>query len=119
MCKKCKKQKVYIRNRSVEEALKKYTVDSNGCHNMITSKDKDGYSRIATNRGYVHYDIKKHTGKAHRVKWEQETGDLLAPTDVIMHICDNPGCINFDHLRKGTQYDNIHDMINKHRGHWQ
>ncbi len=32
---------------------------------------------------------------------------------VVMHLCDNPLCINPDHLKVGTQMDNMHDMIKK------
>ena len=35
---------------------------------------------------------------------------------VVMHICDNPACFRYDHLRVGTQIDNIHDMFAKGRG---
>jgi len=28
-----------------------------------------------------------------------------------LHSCDNPGCVNPDHLRWGTELDNIKDAI--------
>ncbi len=34
---------------------------------------------------------------------------------VIRHTCDNPRCINLDHLVMGTQQDNMLDMIAKGR----
>lgn len=34
---------------------------------------------------------------------------------VVMHICDNPGCVRPDHLVVGTQQDNMSDMYDKQR----
>jgi hypothetical protein len=34
---------------------------------------------------------------------------------VVMHICDNPRCYRYDHLRIGTQQENIVDMNVKGR----
>jgi hypothetical protein len=32
-----------------------------------------------------------------------------------MHTCDNPACINLEHLRAATQIENMQDMVNKGR----
>lgn len=39
-------------------------------------------------------------------------GDL---PDVVLHTCDNPSCVNPNHLRGGTQQDNVDDMFTKGR----
>lgn len=57
---------------------------------------------------------KQRSLRAHRWIWEQTYGPI--PEDkVVMHVCDNRACINVDHLRLGTQADNIADMVSKGR----
>jgi hypothetical protein len=37
----------------------------------------------------------------------------------VMHLCDNPSCYRYDHLRVGTRSDNVNDMLAKGRSHHQ
>ena len=51
---------------------------------------------------------------AHRAAWELAYGPIQAG-QVVMHACDNPRCVRLEHLRLGTQAENIHDSVNKGR----
>jgi hypothetical protein len=35
---------------------------------------------------------------------------------VVRHTCDNPACINPAHLVKGSQKENVSDMLQRQRG---
>jgi Autographiviridae endonuclease len=52
---------------------------------------------------------------AHRAAYRLTHGDIPAGM-CVMHSCDNPPCCNPDHLRVGTQADNLADMRAKGRG---
>lgn len=43
------------------------------------------------------------------------TGTDVPKGSVVMHSCDNPGCVNPNHLSIGTQQDNIKDKLAKGR----
>ena len=54
------------------------------------------------------------TWKAHRRAWVEANGPI--PDGLcVLHKCDNPPCINVEHLFLGTQLDNIADRHAKGR----
>lgn len=71
----------------------------------------------ASARGYGYVSVGGRMLRAHRRAWEQQYGPIPAGM-VVMHRCDNPSCVNLDHLALGTQADNVADMLNKGRGRW-
>lgn len=78
---------------------------TDGCWNWTAAKDRDGYGRFR-------FEGKLHM--AHRFIFQREIG---APPSVVMHTCDNPSCVNPDHLIAGTVQLNNADRDKKGRFH--
>jgi hydrogenase maturation factor HypE len=49
-----------------------------------------------------------------RLAWQIANGPIPRG-QYVLHKCDNPGCVNPNHLFLGTYRDNIHDMLSKRR----
>jgi hypothetical protein len=56
--------------------------------------------------------------RAHRYSYEFFTKQKIPNGMIIMHLCDNPPCVNPDHLRVATKRENNADTANKHRHHY-
>lgn len=82
-------------------------VDKSGeCWEWTGCKDRNGY-------GWKCFMNKKLY--AHRVSWELAHGREIPEGLVVAHHCDNPACVNPDHLFLGTQGDNVRDCWRKGR----
>lgn len=75
------------------------------CWLWTAGKDKDGYGKFRVS--------KKHY-RAHRFSWELHFGPVPLATSVL-HKCDNPPCVNPDHLFLGSNADNMADRDRKGR----
>ncbi len=79
--------------------------DPDECWPWLASRDTLGY-------GY--FRLRGFTWKSHRVSF-QIHHRILANGELSLHKCDNPSCVNPDHLFAGSNADNMRDMIAKGR----
>ncbi len=64
------------------------------------------------------YGITRVDGKikyAHRLAYEMAHGVTLSSNQHVLHACDNPPCVNPDHLSVGSHADNMADRQRKGR----
>jgi hypothetical protein len=66
------------------------------------------------------YGVKSHNGSrqlVHRIAYVEAKGITLNEIvgKVVRHTCDNPPCIEPEHLLLGTQADNMRDMAERGR----
>lgn len=64
--------------------------------------------------GYGRKRIKGKLWLHHRWVWTKEKGPIGRGL-ILRHRCDNPSCINLDHLELGTQADNVKDRDTRGR----
>lgn len=81
--------------------------------------DKTGdcwvWTGATARNGYGVFRIDGRNVGAHRFSFHLATGITPGELDVL-HACDNPPCVQPDHLFLGTQRDNMADMHAKGRG---
>lgn len=94
--------------QSIEERFWKYVKKTDSCWLWT------GGCRVGRYGGLGRGPRGTGVVSAHRLSYEINVGPI--PTGaVIMHTCDNPLCVNPEHLRVGTQRDNMLDMVAKGR----
>ena len=83
---------------------------SAGCWLWTAYKNKAGYGTL---------NVKHRKVFAHRVSYELHNGPIPEGKGfhgtVVRHSCDNPSCVNPEHLFIGTQGDNITDREERGR----
>jgi len=77
---------------------------TSGCHLWMAATQVGGY-------GLFQYEGRLQC--AHRVA--VQLMGMTVDGKVVRHTCDNPSCVNPDHLVIGTQKENIQDALRRRR----
>lgn len=106
-----KDQKNHLCTDVKTRLLSRIQISEKGCWEYQACKAK-GYGRIG-------YGLRERGVQwAHILSWEVHYGEI--PKGLfVLHKCDNPPCVNPDHLFLGTQTENIEDCISKGRMWYQ
>lgn len=92
----------------LDRVLNKVEINNTtGCWEFQGGKNNLGYGMVRDN---------KKMRTAHRVSYEEHNQTKIPKHLVVMHRCDNPCCVNPQHLSLGTRSDNMKDMVKKGRG---
>ncbi|AXF39858.1 DNA binding protein [Bacillus phage vB_BthS_BMBphi] len=84
-----------------------FNVSDTGCFEVTSHKpnSKSGYYRV----GSYHNRILLHR------KIYEECFGYFDDSLLVRHKCDNPKCINPEHLELGTHQDNSNDAVSRNR----
>ena len=77
------------------------------CHHWTGATAKFGHGQLANGLGGWLF--------AHRFAFEQKHGPV-EKGKFVLHHCDNPSCVNTNHLYVGSKKDNAQDRENRNRG---
>lgn len=93
-------------DRDLVRFKSKFTPSDAGCWEWHARRNEHGYGIFVIGHAKAYL--------AHRVSFEHFHGAIPEGRHVL-HRCDNPCCVNPEHLFSGTQADNVRDMIEKGR----
>lgn len=88
----------------IERLMSRLAFGASDCWHWRGARSHDGYGTMRA----------MGEQKASRIAWKLFHGAIPAGM-LVLHRCDNPACVNPEHLFLGTQLDNMKDMKAKGR----
>ena len=99
--------RIWVKNRILQNSV----VRDSGCIEYANGKLKHKYGLIS-----ITLDMNRKSVPAHRAMYMAVNDCLDLPSNIhIRHKCDNPCCVNIDHLEPGTPKDNTQDCVERDR----
>ena len=95
-----------IEQKYIDRFHTKYNIDQQSqCWHWNSGKDIDGYGRYS-----VKIEGKFRNLGAHRFSWTlANKSDWPVDKPLARHLCNNPSCVNPDHIVPGTYKENAAD----------
>ena len=93
---------IVIPQRVAERAATRYVEDESGCFISTYSTASHGYAQIGWNDGNGH----RFVTLCHRAVWVYVHGTQILDGMTIDHLCHNRQCVNPDHLRLLSNFEN-------------
>lgn len=85
---------------------------------VITKKNEQGCDLVISHQphkyGHISVVIDGVKRLIHRIVYENNFGKI-PEGQIVRHKCDNPNCINIEHLELGTHADNVADRVERNR----
>jgi hypothetical protein len=95
----------------IDRLMSKVIKQPNGCHEWTGARRGTmGYSTLGNEPGKLPKMLYGHV-----VAYEHHKGTIPSGM-VVRHACDNPVCVNPEHLTIGSHSDNHGDMMERGRG---
>lgn len=90
----------------IARVLRKVKITERGCWEWQGGKNHQGYGQLS-------FQCRKHM--VHRLMYELHAGIKLPADLQACHRCDNPPCVNPDHIFVGDRKTNMSDCLEKGR----
>src|ERR1700679_4365608 len=87
-----------------EDLVDRYAIKNSytGCYEWNGNLNAKGYGRV---------EIERRRWAAHRFAYTLKRGKEPAIYQQVQHVCNNPSCINVQHLTLGNNKQNVDYMV--------